>query len=244
MDSFTSQIINTSATLPLSFPIHGKVSRGYDVDYAIACGNKGTVNSSLQSLNASHCNIKEFPGFFALFFPRLEILDLSYNKLQFCCAINELPVSLRKLDISNNLLQNSNEKVFYFSAHLSMKSSSMQHRDLCKLQTLTLANNVDLNSLKLSDDMLQDDKHVFFPKLLRLNLTNCGLQQLPSNLVELQDLTDLNISHNKDLTIPQGICNLENLVNFSYDGIKDSIVNELNKFTQTPEKLRYLHQTQ
>ena len=251
-DLATSQIMASSVTLPHWVPVHGKRS-AFQMELGFASPNRDTTGSVLEDttgsvlkfLNASHCNLKTFPKFLALFFPSLEKLDLSYNKLQLCCAINELPTSLSKLDISNNLLQNAvqSNEAFYYSAHLSMKSNCMCHVDLCNLRTLKLANNINLKRVRISDESELGDGHVFFPKLMILDLSNCGLQQSPCNLAELTCITDLNLSHNRDLTIPLEVCSLENLVNFDYEGIKDLITNELNKFSQTLDKQLYLHET-
>ena len=80
----------------------------------------------------------------------------------------------------------------------------------------------------------QTRKFDFFPV--------CGLQDAPDHLADLQHLTDLDISNNVNIAIPRGICNLESLVNFIYDGVKDPIVDELNMFTLTRDKQIYLRQ--
>ena len=253
-DPATSQIMASSVTLRDWIPVHGKRS-AFQMEFGFASPNRDrtgsvsedTADSVLKFLNASHCNLKTFPKFLALFFPSLEKLDLSYNKLQFCCAINELPTSLSILDVSNNLLNNAvrgdKVHVFYYSARLSMISDCMCHMDLRNLHTLKLANNIYLKHVRISDESILGDGHVFFPKLMILDLSNCGLQQSPRNLAGLQDITDLNLSHNSDLAIPLEVHSLENLVNFDYEGIRDPITNELNKFSQALDKQLYLHET-
>ena len=245
-DPVTSQIIASAEheTLPPLVPIHGKVST-IQVEPDIATPNTDTTGCVLKHFNASYCRLKLFPRLLALFFPNLSTLDLSHNKLQSCCAINELPTSLIKLDISNNLLQNAvKSEVFYYSAHLSMKSGCMRHKYLCNLHTLTLANNADLKHVRISDESKIGDSHVFFPKLMRFDISNCGLLQSPCNLAKLQELTHLNLSHNMDLTIPLEVCGLDNLVDFDYKGISDPITNELNMFSRTLDKRFYLHDVQ
>ena len=216
--------------------ISGGVSRNLRVQ-SIACRMN---NSRLKNLNASHCSINKFPRFLALFFPNLDTLNLSHNKLLHCCAINELPTSLESLDVSNNLL-NSHSNLFHIDHDLSTKSSYMVHKDLTHLCTLKLANNVDLRTVTFRDETETNNCHVFFPKLLRLDLSNCNLQRELRYLGQLQNLTDLDISGNKDLYIPNDIINLESLIKFTYDGIKDPIVDELNCFTLIREKLVCLH---
>ena len=227
----------TSSSLAKTLPIPGTVSKNIS-NYSIAVRR---VSSLLKILNASHCSMNKFPSFLALFFPNLEELYLSYNKLLLCCAINELPTSLECLDVSNNML-NIEHKVFHIDNNLSTSSDYMVHKDLPNLHTLKLANNTDLRTVCISDETEQSSCHIFFPNLLRLDLSKCGLKQAPRYLEQLQKLTDLDISKNKDLYIPDEIINLESLMSFVYDGIKDPIVNELNLFSLTRDKRLYLHE--
>ncbi|XP_065917168.1 leucine-rich repeat serine/threonine-protein kinase 1-like isoform X2 [Dysidea avara] len=237
-DSLVSDHIGSSASLPLSV-ISGRVST--DFEDPIAFRIKKT-DSLIQNLNAANCKIEEFPGLLAVYFPNLESLNLSGNMLQCCCAINELPSSLLELDLSNNLLCFNSHKLFHRDVRLSTKSSCMRHKDLSKLRTLNLANNVNLITVNLHNDNQKENSYVFFPKLRKLNLTNCSLQMAPKYLSELKDLVDFNISNNKLLTIPREIRNLKDLMYFNYDGVQDPIANELNMFTHTKEKQIYLRE--
>ena len=229
-----------SGTLTMYTPRPGRVSEGL-FDDSIACR---MGNSPLRNLNASHCSINKFPSFLALVFPNLEMLNLSHNKLLQCCAINEIPTSLTCLDISNNLLNShfNEHEIFHIDKSLFKRSNHMLHKDLCNLHHLKLANNVDLRTISLVDEAESGECHVFFPNLLNLNFSNCGLRQAPCYLELLQTLTDLDISRNKDLYIPNEIISLEHLVNFTYDDIKDPIVNELKIFILARDKLVYLHE--
>ena len=233
LPSLTTPIPSFTKTVPVHSKVSGKLS-----NYSIACR---MTNSLLKTLNASQCSINTFPKFLALYFPNLEELNLSHNKLPLCHAINELPTSLECLDISNNMLNYSKHKVFHIDNDLSTHSSHMVHTDLKNLHTLKLANNPDLRTVCISDETKQSSCCVFFPNLLRLSLSNCGLKQAPHYLEQLQKLTDLDISKNKDLYIPDEIINLECLLTFVYDGIEDPIVNELNIFSLMRDKQLYLH---
>ena len=235
-----------SPTTPISslfksFPVPGKVSQKLS-NYSIAC--RGNV-SLLKSLDASHCNINKFPSFLALCFPNLEMLNLSHNKLTQCSAINELPVSLEYLDVSNNLLDSylAKYKVFHIDSDLIKTSTQMTHKYLSSLHTLKLANNTNLKTVCLSEDEMEHSScNNFFPNLLKLDLSNCDLKHAIHSLEQLQKLTDLDISNNKDLHIPDEIVSLECLTTFNYDGIKDPIVNELELFTLTRDIQLYLHE--
>ena len=222
-------IRRSSRSRALSVSVSKKVNKKLN-SHCIACRMS---NSPLKNLNASHCNIKRFPNFLAIFFPNLEILNLAHNKLLHCCAVNELPISLQYLDISNNLLSSqSNGKTFHIDNDLYTMSDRMLHNELCNLHTLKVANNVDLRTVNFLDVAEGSDSHVFFPNLQKLDLSNCGLQQAPENLEQLQDLKDLNISGNKDFSIPYEIISLESLVSFTYDGVKDPTVSETKREKQ------------
>ena len=229
-----------SRTLPVSTPRPSTVD-GKLFDDLITCR---MGNSPLTKLNTSHCSINEFPRILALFFPNLEVLNLSHNKLSQCCAINEMPTSLTCLDISYNSLNShfNEHEVFHIDKSLFKRSNHMLHKDLCNLHNLKLANNVDLKMITLVGKTESSECHIFFPNLLNLDLSNCGLRQAPCYLELLQKLTDLDISRNKDLYIPNEIISLEHLVNFTYNDIKDPVVNELKLFTLTREKQVYLHE--
>ena len=233
--------VESAATQPNSTKVvHGKVST--------ACANPITskvvkTDSLLQHLNASHCEIAIFPKLLAVFFPKLEYLNLSNNKLESCCAINEFPIPLKELDISNNLLQYSKHELFCTDVQLAGKSTCMEHKDLRLLSSLRLSNNVSLGSLTICDKEMKND-HVFFPTLKRLYISNCNLEQTPERLVDLQELTDLDISYNAQLKIPHEISNLEKLFSLNYNGVQDPIVNELEVFKNIQDKLIILRQEQ
>ena len=240
IDTQAVQTKDLPSTLPRAF-VHGQLT--LQKKNTIPCRNKSVSDSMLQNLDCSHCRIDAFPGVLAFFFPNLEVLNLSTNKLQSCCAINELPTSLVELDLSNNLLHSGKHRLFYRDIH--MLNSAMRHGELSKLKTLKLTNNMNLRTLSIHDEhnyVTGRGVRIFFPKLVRLNLANCGLKEAPKHLVELQKLTDLNLRHNRDLTIPREVCNLENLVNFDYSGVEDPIVNSLNMFTNTKDKQIFLRE--
>ena len=237
-DQFASQYIGSSASLPVS-TVLSRASIGSS--NPIAHRIKQT-DSVLTSLDVSNSNVDTFPGFLAVVFPNLKFLNLSGNIIQSCCAINALPVSLEKLDISDNLLQCTRQKLFYKDTRLATKSSCMLHKDLSRLTMLKLSSNFDLKTVNIHDDGADGHHIILFPRLAKLYLANCGLQLTPLYLSELQDLTDLDISKNKDLLIPREVCNLKHLVSFNYEGVQDPLVNQLNMFTMVREKQIYLRE--
>ena len=240
-DGCAAQVQRSSAVLRHSV-VHGQYSM--QTWHAIPVRIKSLSDYKLQHLNCHHCSINKFPGLLAFYVPNLETLNLSSNKLRSCCAINELPISLVDLDLSNNDLSNRHEHELFYRDN-DIQSSSMRHNELTKLKYLKLSNNINLRTLTIHDEHKYEGDagttHVFFPKLVRLNISNCGLIQAPECLTGLQHLTDLDISDNKNLSIPHEICDLKHLVNFYYDKVKDPIANTLNTFTLTREKRMFLN---
>ena len=231
----------TKAASPPHLVVDGQCSiKDMDV---IPCKVNSRKESLLQHLNCSNCKISIFPELLAFFFPNLELLNLSSNKLQSCCAVNEFPSSLVDLDVSNNLLLSSTQKMFY--RDLNRMDSCMRHGELSKLKFLKLSGNVNLKTLSIHDEQKYgsgSDARVFFPNLFRLDLANCGLTTAPKCLAELKYLTDFDVSNNEYLTIPREIGNLEHLVSFNYEGVKDPIVDCLNMCELTQEKLIFLRE--
>ena len=211
--------------------------------------------SSLISLNVSCASLNYFPKSLACFFPSLKQLNISGNNIKSCCTINELPASLQSLDVSQNKLQSNNSSIFSLSADGSDlvccsadvnddQSSSchhMKHNKLSRLTSLNLSGN-NLETVVLhSIDNKSKLVNLFFPKLRKLNLSNCNLQQSPEHLVKLTNLYSLNISNN-NIEIPRHVCNLSDLKMFVYEGVNDPVTSELNRFTTIKEKLMFLRQ--
>ena len=212
--------------------------------------------SLLRCLNVSCAGLNKFPKCLACFFPNLRKLNISSNNITSCCTINELPASLEELDMSQNMIQSNCNNIFSlladgddhacYNADLNEDQSSscrhMKHSKLSKLTSLNLSGNDSLEAVDLhSVDGKNKSVSLFFPKLRKLNLSNCNLQQPPEYLVKLTNLYSLNISNN-NIIIPRQICNLDELKMFVYDGVKDPVALELDKFSTIKEKLMFLRQ--
>ena len=214
------------------------------------------TTSLLRCLNVSSACLANFPKCLACFFPNLKQLNISGNNVVSCCSINELPAVLEELDMSQNNLQSDHSSIFSLSIDDTdrlccnpdvndARSSSChhtKHNKLSKLTSLNLSGNKKLKTVVLnSSDDKSKSVNLFFPNLRKLNLNNCNLQQTPEHLVKLTELYSLNIGNN-DVTIPQHICNLTDLRMFVYEGVKDPIALELNKFSTIKEMQIFLRQ--
>ena len=214
------------------------------------------TTSLLRCLNVSNACLSKFPKCLSCFFPNLKQLNISGNNIASCCTINELPAVLEELDMSQNSLQSNRRSIFSLSSDDSDRlccnpdtndgqSSSchhMKHNKLSKLTSLNLSDNNNLKTVVLhSNDSESKSVNLFFPKLRKLNLNNCNLQQPPEHLVKLTELYSLNIGNN-DIKIPRHICNLNDLKVFVYEGVNDPVASELNKFTTIKEKQVFLRQ--
>ena len=216
--------------------------------------NKNDKISVLKCLNVSSACLNKFPECFACLFPNLKQLNISGNNIASCCTINELPAMLEELDVSQNKLQSDQISVFSIlfddndrlccnpdnNNGQAYSCHHMKHNKLSKLKSLNLSGNSNLKNVVLySGGSTGKSVNLLFPKLRKLNLNSCNLQQSPEHLVKLTELNSLNISNN-DIKIPHHICNLNDLKVFVYEGVKDPIATELNKFNTIKEKQMFL----
>ena len=121
----------------------------------------------------------------------------------------------------------------------------MSHRQLLQLRTLNLSDNTNLHHVVLHHDNLTASTaktaDLCFPKLGKLILRNCGLNQAPEHLGRMCRLHHLDISTN-EILIPREVYKLENLSTFDYNGVKDPVVINLDNFTSVRDKQMFLMQ--
>ena len=211
----------------------------------------------LKELNVSNCNLQMFPECLACYFPNLTLLNVSHNKITSCCAINELPVSLEELNISHNRLQSQNRSIFHLSTNRdslcclrntdfnsSLKCPHTRHNQLLQLTTLNLSDNQDLQHIVISYDDLNTSSGtpcLFFPKLKKFIMKNCGLLQIPAYLNKMSRIYYLDISKN-NMKVPREVCALRDLCTFIYDELPDPVVADLRKFTSAKDQQMFLLQ--
>lgn len=213
----------------------------------------------LKKLNSSFSRLDQFPKYLACYFPNLTHLNISNNNVMSCCAINELPPLLEELDISHNKLQSKDCSIFHLSTredalccHLNTKPdcflrcSHMRHKYLTNLRALNLSDNKNLQSIVLYHNDLaatasSDTTCMFFPKLRKLTLNNCGLLHTPLHLSRMNRIYHLDIGNNK-MYVPREVCNLGQLSTFNYDGLPDPVVADLSNFTSVKDQQIFLLQ--
>jgi len=211
----------------------------------------------LRKLDVSKCNLHTFPPYLACYFPNLTHLNISHNNITSCCALNELPASLDELNISYNKLQSHDQPIFHLSTNkdnlycprnndldCSLKCSHMRHNQLVNLGTLNLSDNKDLQEIVTSYDDLTASSGtscLFFPKLKKFMIKNCGLSQAPAHLNKMSRIHHLDVSGN-NMKVPREICSLKDLCTFIYDGLPDPVVADLSKFTSIKDQQMFLLQ--
>lgn len=211
----------------------------------------------LRELHVSNCNLHTFPECLACYFPCLTHLNVSHNKIASCCAINELPASLEELNISHNKLQSQNQSVFHLSTNrdglcclrntnfeYSLRCPHMRHNQLLQLGTLNLSDNEELQDIIVTYDDLTSSSGtpcLFFPKLKKFIIKNCGLLQVPACLSKMSRIYYLDVSKNK-MKVPREICGLKDLCTFIYDELPDPVVADLRKFTTAKDRQMFLLQ--
>ena len=124
----------------------------------------------------------------------------------------------------------------------------MHHTKLSKLRNLNLSNNEELQGIVLHSDVSLTSNPtgslrniLYFPKLKKLMISNCGLLQAPEFLGKMTKIYHLDISNN-NMKVPQEVYNLEELITFIYTGLPDPIVADLDKFISVKDKQIFLMQ--
>ncbi|XP_076447984.1 leucine-rich repeat serine/threonine-protein kinase 2-like [Babylonia areolata] len=134
--------------------------------------------------------------------------------------------NLKKLDLSNNLLDSVPDELFQLlpgMSHLNLSSNQLSdfpfvNLHSSNLKSLDLSNNqlsgIDLGgltgSLLLEELIVSENKLTAFPAhldtvmplLQKLNLASNQIRTLPTSPVQLQELRRLNLSHNHITTLP------------------------------------------
>ena len=214
--------------------------------------------SKLRVLDLSNNKISMFPHCFACVFPRLENLNLSKNRLETVCYIQELPATLGRLDLRENRLSSmvlvSSVPQKCFISENAVACNHMLHSELPRLQDLLLSHNPNLRQLSFSysssDDLTsscdENDKtrrgavHFCFPNLTRLEVSHCSLHDVSCGLDLMSKLRVLDISHNPIHSIPLGICHLRDLEDFKYEGTEDQIIYQLDQRRSVAAKRYYM----
>ena len=253
---FATSMVSQSKYYTRAYRIRSRTSVLRQSENPMVFLHQNESESLLRCFNISFAGLNKFPKCFACFFPNLKQLNISNNNVTSCCTINELPASLEELDMSHNKMQSTHNSIFSllddgdnhvcYNADVNEDQSSschhMKHNKLSKLTSLNLSGNDNLENIVLhSIDNKNKSVCLFLPKLRKLNLNDCNLQQSPEYLVKLTNLYSLNIGNN-DITIPRHICNLYDLKVFIYEGVKDPVALELDRFATTKEKLMFLRQ--
>ena len=224
-------------------------------------------SSPLQNLMLSNNHIRTFPKCLSCCVPVLKTLNLSHNRLTEVASINELPLSLKNLDVSHNHLgaYPGGKPIFSVSPESKPCASILAHGEqhckchhrshttLPKLGVLNLSYNKDLNNLfirKLStadaEASFVSEKHtsihLFFPFLGLLNVSYCSLTELPEHFSRMKSLCQLNISGNPNLKISAEICQLQEMLTFDYQGTRDKdVVSKLDEFQHAKDKINFFN---
>ena len=213
--------------------------------------------SPLKELNVSSCKLLGFPTYLACFFPNLQLLNMSKNHFTSCCSINELPTLLEELDLSHNRLQSGVDTIFTLAdpdtlqCHQNqdidycLKCNHMRHTHLSRLRTLNLSDNKFLEKVVAHCEKMSSSvsltSGLFFPRLKKLILKNCGLKKAPMFLGRMAKLYHLDISYN-EMMLPREIHKLEELATFIYKGLPDPVIVDLDKYHTIQDKQIFLMQ--
>lgn len=222
-------------------------------------------SSPMQTLMLSYNHIRMFPKCLSCCVPVLKTLDLSHNQLTKIASINEMPLSLETLNVSHNRLRADDCTIFSVSferrpcAAVSLRGNKhykchhRSHTTLPTLHSLNLSNNKDLKKIFVHSKLPTVDAdasflvgkhikiHLFFPHLYQLNVSYCGLTELPKYFSRMNLIGELNISGNRNLKITAEICQLRKMFVFQYEEIEGKVALQLDQFQQIKEKLKFLN---
>ena len=246
--------LNASETQLTQLCVRKNVSRSSVSSVHVHDGNSfDGEGCQLKELNIANCKFDSFPKYLACYFPNLTHLNISQNNITLCCAVNELPALLIELNISNNKLHSptfrlSNNKDFVCLRNdgidCSLKCPHVRHNQLPQLGSLNLSDNKTLKDIVLFYEDLKASSgptYLFFPKLKKLMIKNCGLTRAPAHLSKMNKIYYLDVSYN-DIKVPREICSLRDLCTFNYDGLPDPVVADLRKFKSLKDQQMFLMQ--
>lgn len=169
---------------------------------------------NLKCLNCRHNKIVESSVPVELFdLNALRILDLSHNKLNVIPDKLSECKSLTVLNLSHNNLKSLSEQLF-------LKLTSLHYLDLSdnELKTLPpqLGRLTNLHTLKLSNNPLEEHKmrqieRLKSLKVLHLANTQRNSNNTPTNIGDLTNLVELNLSSNQISRVPDDLSVLKEL---------------------------------
>lgn len=154
----------------------------------------------------------------------LTVLDLSHNNLKVIPENLENCKSLVVLNLSHNQMRSLSKKIFVQLTELSylnlsdneLKTIPPQLGRLTKLKTLILNNNPLKEYMMMQIERLKSLQH------LHLSNTQRNLDNMKTDMMELDNLLELDLSHNQLPKVPDDLIHLNNLrkLNLSENSIE------------------------
>jgi Leucine-rich repeat (LRR) protein len=228
--------VNLTSMPTALFPLLPRL-RSLDLSYNILpqLTEKSFSNASLllENLTLSHCRLKSVDGYTWLNLPNLLSLDLSNNVLSNGTDIMDFPKSLRKLKVAKNRLTtlpdlqvavpnlvwlDASENLLTGVNFNSLPIGSLRHLDLngnllTAIPNFSSTNNETGHSsdfLGALGWMMQTGRNVNRTSVLEmLDVSWNRIERIERLSVDLQNITELNLSGNKIEVLPERF--LENL---------------------------------
>ena len=203
----------------------------------------------LTNLQLNNNKLHIIPPNLACLAPSLKTLLVAGNELTVTPCIKNLPLLLKRLDLSRNRLTKFLAKTFAQNETypselcprkrfygLEQTCTHFSHKKLVQLDHIDMSHNMINDNVNMTYDGM-----VYYEKLLKLYLHNNQLKTFPEFVLHQPTLWALDISDNPDIkTIPYELSRLEQLFSFRYDGISAPITRILNTWFTTAEKLACL----
>ena len=223
----------------------------------------------LHTLDLSNNQLTEVPKGLPCLTPLLRTLKISSNAITDLGYISYYPPSLNTLDASSNAIEesirpseNSQLNSCYQAQlrHCSLNCAHQSHSKLSQLKILYLSDNhlrefpirpkqqqpasgssSHINNNNNISSSSNNSLGLFFPRLHALKLSRNNLKEVPSDIHEMEKLSELAIDGNKDIMdLPNSIHKLSDLFSFSFEGISAPVAQELAKFRSASEMRYYL----
>ncbi|XP_057668841.1 protein flightless-1 [Diorhabda carinulata] len=200
-----------------------------------------TELNCLRTLNLRHNNIKT-SGIPAELFhlEELSTLDFSHNNLKEVPEGLDKAKSLLVLNLSNNQIEsipnslfiNLTDLLFLDLSENNLETLPPQTRRLANLQTLILNNN------PLGHFQLRQLPSLLNLETLHMRNTQRNLNNFPTNLENLINLTDIDLAQNNLPKVPDALYSLPNLKRLN---LSENEINELSSAMETWQKLETLN---
>jgi Leucine-rich repeat (LRR) protein len=172
------------------------------------------------SIDLSHNSFEVLDKSFAAF-PRLQVLNISHNKLREIDSAVSVLTAMHTLDMSYNELEMVHEKL---GSCVSLQTLILHHNKMVDFPA-AIPHLMNLKTLDMRENKLINPRPTYFNTLLKLtdmNLSHNNIDTLVGSLFALSKLQNLDMSHNSVRIMPDLFGKLTSLqtLDLSYNRVE------------------------